>query len=387
MSESALSAADRRRSLFAIYTAAATFGFMLGLTSPLLSLILESRNAGSSLIGLNGAVTSLGFLVFAPAIPFLVRRLGIIHFIASIVVTATVCLVLLRAIDNIAVWFLLRFMLGAAISGLLLISETWMNQIADPASRGRTIGVYVTVITAAFATGPMIIPLTGTEGWTPFLVGALAVLASGAAFLPVRQFVPKFDDRQTLALFSFFRVAPTLMAAVAVVAVIDNAMIVHLVVYGLRIDAALAIAAAMVSAFLVGNILLQIPLGWLADRLNGYRVLAICSVVAILCGGAIVIFPRSYLIILPLLLILGGFTYGLYTIALTLLGERFSGNNLVAANAAFAIMWGVGGIAGPAAAGLAMDAAGPQGLPLTIVVTCILFLILLLVRHPDILRR
>ena len=386
MSDQSLSKADLRRSLVAIYAAAAAFGLMLGLSSPLLSLILESRNVGSSMIGLNGAVASLGFLASAPLILVLVRKLGIIRFIAATVIISTVSLLLLRAIDDLTAWFALRFMLGAATSGLFVVSETWINQIADPLSRGRTIGIYVTVITAAFAAGPMIIPYTGTDTWAPFIIGALVILISGAAFIPVRKIAPKFEDRQSVGLFSFFRVAPTLMAAVAVVALIDGAMIVHLAVYGLRLETSLTIATAMVSAFLIGNIVFQVPLGWLADRLNGYRVLAICAVVGVLCSMAITVFAPNQYIILPFLMILGGFTYGLYTIALTLLGERFYGNNLVAANAAFAIMWGVGGIAGPTLGGMAMDKMGPQGLPLTIVITCSLFLIMLVFHHLKVVR-
>ncbi len=386
MSDQSLSKADLRRSLVAIYAAAAAFGYMLGLSSPLLSLILESRNVGSSMIGLNGAVASLGFLASAPLILVLVRKLGIIRFIATTVIISTVSLLLLRAIDDLTAWFALRFMLGAATSGLFVISETWINQIADPLSRGRTIGIYVTVITAAFASGPMIIPYTGTDTWAPFIIGALVILISGAAFIPVRKIAPKFEDRQSVGLFSFFRVAPTLMAAVAVVALIDGAMIVHLAVYGLRLETSLTIATAMVSAFLIGNIIFQVPLGWLADRLNGYYVLAICSVAGVLCSIAITVFAPNQYIILPFLMILGGFTYGLYTIALTLLGERFYGNNLVAANAAFAIMWGVGGIAGPTLGGMAMDKMGPQGLPLTIVIACGLFLIMLVFHHLKVVR-
>ena len=367
--------------------AAAAFGFTFGLSSPLLSLILESTGVGSSMIGLNGAMTSVGFLASAPVIPFLIRRFGVMRFITLSALAATTALLLLRVIDDLLAWFLLRFIFGAALNGLLLVSETWINQIADPASRGRAIAIYVTVIAAAFAVGPMIIPLTGIEGWTPFIVGAMAVLASAAAFRPVRRIAPRFDDRQTLAIVSFFKVAPTLMAAVAAVAVIDGAMVVHLAVYGLRLEAGLALAAGMVSAFMVGNVLLQIPLGWMADRLNGYRILAGCAAAGIVCGLVIVAFAPVHVIVLPVLVLWGGFTYGLYTIALTLLGGRFSGTNLVAANAAFALMWGAGGIAGPAVGGVAMDAVGPHGLPLTVVAACALFLVLLLLRHPEALAR
>ena len=215
MSERGLTAADRRRSLIATYGAAAAFGFTFGLSSPLLSLILESRQVGSSVIGLNGAMTALGFLASAPVIPFLIRKFGVMRFITTRVSLATLTLLFLRAVDDLSIWFPLRFLFGVALNGLLLISETWINQIADGASRGRAIGIYVTVLAAAFALGPIIIPLTGTEGWTPFLIGAAVIMASAFAFLPVRRIAPKFDDHQTVAVLSFFRVAPTLMAAVA----------------------------------------------------------------------------------------------------------------------------------------------------------------------------
>ena len=44
---------------------------------------------------------------------------------------------------------------------------------------------------------------------------------------------------------------------------------------------------------------------------------------------------------------------------------------LVAGNAAFAMMWGVGGIAVPPAAGAAMDLLGAPGLPLALGLICL----------------
>ena len=48
----------------------------------------------------------------------------------------------------------------------------------------------------------------------------------------------------------------------------------------------------------------------------------------------------------PLLFVVGATGYGIYTMALIELGNRFTGSALVAGNAAFAVMWGIGGIAG-----------------------------------------
>jgi hypothetical protein len=56
--------------------------------------------------------------------------------------------------------------------------------------------------------------------------------------------------------------------------------------------------------------------------------------------------------------------------ALVELGDRFSGALLVAGNSAFALTWGLGGIAGPPATGFVMGAAGAGGFPGLLAVMC-----------------
>ena len=53
---------------------------------------------------------------------------------------------------------------------------------------------------------------------------------------------------------------------------------------------------------------------------------------------------------------------------------------LVAGNAAFSLMWGVGGIAVPPAAGAAMDLLGAPGLPVTLGLLCLVLAIASAVR-------
>ena len=67
----------------------------------------------------------------------------------------------------------------------------------------------------------------------------------------------------------------------------------------------------------------------------------------------------------------GAACFGIYTAALISLGNRFSGAMLVAGNAAFALMWGIGGIAGPSTTGAIMTAFGAEGLPLVLGLLCL----------------
>ena len=77
----------------------------------------------------------------------------------------------------------------------------------------------------------------------------------------------------------------------------------------------------------------------------------------------------------------GALAYGIYTLALAELGARFAGAMLVAGNAAFALMWGFGGIAGPPAAGAAMDLLGPEGLPLVLGALCLALVVIRVLRR------
>lgn len=127
--------------------------------------------------------------------------------------------------------------------------------------------------------------------------------------------------------------------------------------------------AALLSVMIAGNIALQIPLGLLAERLTPRFVMIACAMLSVI-GTALLPAAIQTPLIWPMLFVLGAVSYGIYTMSLIELGNRFSGQALIAGNAAFALMWGVGGIAGPPGAGVMMELLGVQGLPLTLGLMC-----------------
>jgi predicted MFS family arabinose efflux permease len=85
----------------------------------------------------------------------------------------------------------------------------------------------------------------------------------------------------------------------------------------------------------------------------------------------------------PLLLVIGSTGYGLYSVALAELGDRFRGDELVAGSAAFASMWGAGALVGASVGGLAMTVFGPHGLPLSLALFLGLFLLAIIIRDHE----
>ena len=86
-------------------------------------------------------------------------------------------------------------------------------------------------------------------------------------------------------------------------------------------------------------------------------------------------------LIWPLFFVWGGVSFGIYTLSLIQLGERFTGQALIAGNAAFGIVWGIGGIVGSPAAGLAMQLTGHQGLPSSLGLLCCVLVVFLMAQR------
>ena len=179
------------------------FCLTLGLSYPLLALILDSMGISTGLIGLNAAMTPLGIILSSPVMPSLARRFGAWRLCVTSFCLAAVILVLLAVFRNVTVWFLLRFLLGVFNTGIFITSETWINQLAPPRMRGRIIGLYTTVAAAGFALGPLAIAIIGSQGWLPFLVGVVGILLALPLVVSARAHLPDFNGSEKTSMLSF----------------------------------------------------------------------------------------------------------------------------------------------------------------------------------------
>lgn len=347
-----------------IIATAGVFAIALGLTYPLLALILKKQGLSSSLIGANSAMTSVGIILSAPLVPWLAQRIGAARTAFVSAAMGTVLLTLIGVFQNVWLWFPARLFLGMALNGSYIVSETWVIQLSSGQNRGRIMGFYTTVLSVGFALGPFILALVGSDGFVAFgFVIAILALTTVALF-SIRGIMPDFEDQGSGSIRAFLPLAPGLLAIVAMMAFFEQGMLALLPVYGLHHNLTESMISFSVGILVSGNVVLQFPIGWAADKIDRKRVMLFCILLTA-CGGFLLpLTVGSRALLWPLLFFWGGFSFGSYTVALIELGERFSGRMLLAGNAAFGVAWGIGGIAGPSLAGGAMDLLGPGVLPL-----------------------
>jgi len=346
------------------------FAVAQGLTYPLLSFILERQGTPPGLIGMSAAMTPLGFILSAPFIPALVRRVGAGRLAVLCSILAAATLVAIGWTQEVWAWMPLRFLLGFFANPLYVISETWLITITPASRRGRIMGLYSSIVSGGFAIGPVTLGLLGTEGWPPFLFGMTAFLLCGLIVLAVIPRLPKMPhEGEPTSVGGFLALAPLLLLAVFVAASFEQSFLAMFAVYGAAYGSPESHISALIACFILGNAGLQIPLGRLAEKIGSARAMLFCSLIALL-GCALLPLLFSSSLIWPMLFVWGAVTFGIYTMGLIQLGERFSGQQLIAGNAAFALVWGLGGIGGSPATGLAMQVFGHQGLPMSLGLLC-----------------
>jgi MFS family permease len=364
--------ATNTRNLIAACAAITVFGFAFGMTYPLLSLILESRGISSDMIGINSAMMPIGILLFSSVIPFAAKRFGARKVaIAAAIVTALVILSY-KVFDTLAAWFLIRLIQGMTISTLFVLSEAWIVGSAGDHNRGKIVAIYASILSASFGAGPLLISFIGIEGWTPFVLGAVVVAIGAIPFIFIREDThAEPEETHASGIIGFAPRAPMLLAAVGTFAVFDAASLSLFPVYGIQNGLDLATSANILTALILGNVLLQFPIGWLCDIFAHRFVLAGC---AFITAVSLVFLPDLINSELkwPLLILMGTAGYGVYTVSLAALGDRFSGHDLVNGSASFALVWGFGALIGSVSGGWAMLGFGPHGLPISLALVYLL---------------
>ena len=353
--------------MIAVIACAGLVGLTFGYTLPLLSIIMEKAGIGSTLIGLSAASESAAILLFGPLVPRMIGALGLRNAMFVGILIGAVALGALAYFDPLYVWFPLRFVLGGTIFLVLIASDIWVTQGASAARRGRMIGIYGTAITGGMAVGALLVGLIGSDGTLPIFIGAAifasAVLPLAFAYGPA----PAMEAAGKLRPRTVLLATPLLVAAVFAFGIIDSSALSLLPVFGLHLGMNEQTSTVLVTVLVAGSILLQFPIGWLADRIDRMHVLLICAVAGTVAAIFLPISLGHDWAMWICLFVVGGSMVGLYTVSLAILGARYTGGELAAAITLFAMILAIGSTIGPLIGGGAIDIWDPFGLNVLII--------------------
>lgn len=349
-------------SLVAAVSSISAVGIAIGLGLPLLSIILEKRGIPSTLIGLNTAMAGGAAMAAAPITTKLAHQYGVAPTMLWAVVISALSSLGFYYAEDFWLWFPLRFAFHGATTTLFILSEFWINAASPPTKRGFVLGIYATVLSLGFAAGPLLFSILGSDGILPFIVGAAAILLAAIPIFIARHESPILEEKPELHFMRYVFLVPTATAAVFIFGAVEAGGLSLFPIYAIRANFTESQAALLLTVMGIGNVIFQIPVGMLSDRISDKRpLLAAMAFMGLIGSLMLPLLSHSWIMMAGVLLFWGGCVAGLYTVGLSHLGSRLTGSDLAAANAAFVFCYAVGTVAGPQAIGVAIDVAGNNG--------------------------
>lgn len=368
-------------SLIAALASITAVGIAIGLGLPLLSVIMEKRGIAPTLNGLNAAMAGLASMAAAPFTMKFAHRHGVAPTMLLAIVFAAASSLGFYYLTNFWLWFPLRIVFHGAITVLFILSEFWINATAPPNRRGFVLGIYGTVLSLGFASGPLLFSILGSEGFLPFAVGAGVILLSAIPIFLARNESPVLNEKPKRHFMRYVLLVPTATAAVFIFGAVEYGGLSLFPIFGTRAGFSESQAALLLTVMGVGNFIFQIPLGMLSDRVKDRRtILSALTLIGFVGALFLPMLVENWFLMALVLLFWGGCVSGLYTVGLSHLGSRLQGSDLAAANAAFVFSYAVGTVAGPQVIGAAMDVTGNDGFAWAIAGFFGLYVVLSLVR-------
>lgn len=347
-------------SLSAIPLGAAIGGYL-----PLISLWMETFDISFQRIGIVCGAAALGVVSSAYFAPKLASKYGYIVTINVGLIVAAIMTIAFRFTDNFGLWLVFRFVGGLGLGLHWVLTEAWLANIVAEKYRTRVMAIYATAISIGFAVGPVVIWLFGALSIIPFVImGGLLILAA-IPILKLKGLEPKDNQTHSASPLILIKRAPTVASACVVVGSVDLALISLLPAMITRTpEAAPILALIIVPAMALGATVLQYPIAILADKYGLRKVGVITVCAGLIFASLIPFFLGSILVTLIFGFLAAGLVYALYSIGLAMLSRRFSGAEIVAANAGFVILFELSNLMGPWVAGFLLDINMRLGLPI-----------------------
>jgi MFS family permease len=349
-----------------VFAACGAIGLQAGVAIPLVPLALERQGVDKLTIGIVSAAWAIGMLATASHIPRLAARFGAVPFILAAVVAGSAITIAYTLTDSVIAWLVLNLLHGATGGVPWVVSEIWMNVVTEEKHRGRVMGVYAMLVALGLALGPFVLQVVGVYGPVPFVASAVLALLVAVPLLPYWKTAPPIEHPKDSGYLAVVVGAPLAMLAAFACGLGEQVAFSFLPVYAVGAGVSAETGALWLSAFVIGNVILQWPIGWLADHADRRAVLAGCTLASALLVGLLPTVSAQSLLIIAVIALWGGLSFSIYPVGLALLGQQLRDVDMARANTAFSMLYILGGLVGRPLAGGAMDAMGDPGLGWTL---------------------
>jgi MFS family permease len=346
-------------------------GLMLsgaGLFATITGIRSETEGFPTLLIGSVTAAYYLGFLGGSRLTLRLLGSVGHIRVYAALASLLSVAVLVTGMVVSPYAWIALRFVSGACLAGQYVVAESWLNQLVTNANRGRILSLYSLVTIVAYGVGQLSVGLIDPNTLTAFGIAAIVTsLAVAPVALSAEAAPPLVTVSKHMTLRELFSIVPTGVITSVLVGAAHGSFLGLAAVYATRGGLSQGEIGLFVALPTLGSLLFQIPISAASDDIDRRAVGALAAFTAAAGGVLLVITDVGSVASMAAMVLIGGTTFPLYSIAGAYTNDWVPTDKLMAVASQLVVLFGAGAFAGPIVASLMMDLVGNSGFAWTVV--------------------
>lgn len=358
----------------------------IGTVTPLLSLSLEQQGVEPAKIGVIVSASWLAILLLYKWVPRLLAHLGLVKTNILSALLTVGALIGMTLTHHLVLIFALNFVLGIGLILRWIACDTWIVAVASKDQRGRAIGVHETLMGLGIAVGPLLLVAFGVGRAAPYYACAAIVLLSGLLALTLKPYDTQPQTPAEKRHGKLFSLIPTALCGAFIAGFAETSSVSFLAGYSLSAGYLLTAATLLISVFGIGGTLLQLPIGWMADR-SSYKIgQLVCGLVLLLGTFAIPFSQPLPWLATVIVFLWGGAIGGMNTLAVIEAGDRVGEHQVSTAMTAIAMFYTLGSVLGPIATGVVVSYVSGDGLMMSVGVVGVVFVGVLVLRRDPVRR-
>ncbi len=332
---------------YALFLSFALLMVGMGMQGALLGVRAELEGFSNISTGLIMTSYFAGLLVGSKLAVRSIAEVGHIRVFAALASMASAA-ALIHAVAIVPViWISMRFLSGVCASGLYVVAESWLNDLATNETRGRLLAIYMIISMGGFAAGTLLLDVADPRDVTLFIVSSVLVSMSLVPVALSTSSAPSITLPDAMGIKKLLKTVPTGVISSFLVGTSHGALLGMGAVFATRQGLDPGQVALFMGAPMVGTVVSQFPLGMLSDRVSRRGLMMVIAAVA--AGTSFVLFtlePDGPGVI-ALMFLLGSCSFPLYSLSIAYTNDWLEKEQIMAASSTLVFLNGMGAVAGP----------------------------------------
>ncbi|NVK31193.1 MAG: MFS transporter [Gammaproteobacteria bacterium] len=337
------------RSMWALFFGLTVLWLGVGMSYSL--LILRATNEGFTGFELGIMQTSyqVGWLIAAVIGAPLIRRVGHIRVFSAMSAASSAIIVMHLLWIHPWVWSLERMWMGVCTASLMIVCESWLNDMSENDIRGKVFGIYTILSWGAPVVGIGMLRYGDINTAFYFIVATIFISVAVIPMLLTVSRTPSFIDSERLSVKALYKKSPLGVIGAFVSGAVQGGFFSTVIIFanasGFPKDQALTLNMVAIG----GGIVSQWPIAMLSDRFDRRKVLLIVAATGALVGLAWAYFADfAFWPTLMGMGLLSSVILSLYSLCVSHTNDYLSSTQIVPASGTLILLYGFGAAAAPA---------------------------------------